>query len=363
MKFRLSVIIISYNVGSYLKRCLESVMDLDDRVFEILCIDDGSTDNSVMLIEYAMKRDNRIKLFKKNNGGICSARNLGIKKASGDYIMFLDGDDYLFPDSCRELLNEIEQLDYVDGVWTGYVRKDWNGTYQVDTKLEKGLLTRAEIDKLYIPSILGISYEKLYSWFRGEVSLNEEQELPTIWRGLYSRKVLQRNNILFDETLISGEDQMFNWRFYAVAETLWVTHYNYYCYEWRKNSVSQEINRKFYEGRKRIVSARNQLNTELIKAGKQDYSCEYQGTLVMTKIQMAIMLSKCCLKELPINYRMFHNYSNEESIRRAFDNLCLKDAPLKYCIVLAFAKYKLDFLLFMGGWFINKMGIHVYPDE
>lgn len=359
----ISVIIPIYNVENYLYRCLNSIIQTDGRVVEILCINDGSTDKSKCVIQELMGKDNRIKLIDQNNQGLCAARNTGIDIVSGQYIMFVDGDDYIFPTEFHAMLDEFDLYSDIDGVWTGYIRDDWKGLYKIDTNLSIGLYSREQIGKQYFSSILGISYEKMYAWFRGKQLLSEKQELPTVWRGLYSKRLLDKYNIRFDNNLLSGEDMIFNWKYYSVADNILVCNHNYYCYVWREGSVTQNSELNFYEGRKRLLKARSEVNEELMHNGLKDMSGEYQATLVMTKIQMAFILSKCSIIQFLQRFYLFKDYSNETIIVQAYKLLKIKDAPIKIKAVLLLSKYRADFLLFFVGWILNKLSIHIYPDE
>ena len=89
-----SIIIPVYNVEQYLKKCITSVLEQTYRDFEVILVDDGSTDSSGSLCDSFQKQDSRIHVFHKNNEGLSSARSVGIAKANGDYIIFLDSDDY-----------------------------------------------------------------------------------------------------------------------------------------------------------------------------------------------------------------------------------------------------------------------------
>ena len=92
--YKLSVIIPVYNVENYLRECLDSITNQTVKDIEIICIDDGSTDNSPNILKEYQKKDSRIKIITKKNGGQASARNLGIKEAQGEYIAFIDASDY-----------------------------------------------------------------------------------------------------------------------------------------------------------------------------------------------------------------------------------------------------------------------------
>ena len=104
-KEMVSIIIPVYNVEKYIVECLESVVNQTYENLEIILVNDGSTDNSKEIcLEYA-QRDQRIKLYSKENGGLSSARNYGLSKVTGNYVFFLDSDDYLVTDTIENLLN------------------------------------------------------------------------------------------------------------------------------------------------------------------------------------------------------------------------------------------------------------------
>ena len=107
----LSIVIPIYNAEKYLEECLDSILDQNifENLFEIVCVDDGSTDSSASILkEYAHIHDN-IKFFCKTNGGVSSARNLGIEKSRGKWIWFIDADDYISKNCCDTLLKYAEK--------------------------------------------------------------------------------------------------------------------------------------------------------------------------------------------------------------------------------------------------------------
>ena len=109
-EIKLSIIIPIYNVEKYLPTCLESVINQTYKNLEIICVDDGSTDNSYHILKKYKSKDDRIKIIKKdNNEGLLLARKTGVKYAAGEYIMFVDADDYLELEACNLVLKEIEK--------------------------------------------------------------------------------------------------------------------------------------------------------------------------------------------------------------------------------------------------------------
>ena len=103
----ISIIVPVYNVKDYLERCVASILCQTYKNIEVILVDDGSTDGSGELAEEIAKRDERVKVLRKKNGGVSSARNVGIENATGKYIGFVDGDDYIDPDMYEFLYNLI----------------------------------------------------------------------------------------------------------------------------------------------------------------------------------------------------------------------------------------------------------------
>ena len=107
-----SVIVPVYNTEKYLEKCLDSIVNQTFNNYEIIIINDGSPDNSETIIqEYLKKYPQKIKYYKKENGGLSEARNMGILKSSGKYLMFVDSDDYISEDMIEKLYNCIETQD------------------------------------------------------------------------------------------------------------------------------------------------------------------------------------------------------------------------------------------------------------
>ena len=106
----LTIIIPAYNIPEYLSRCVRSVMAQTYRRLEIILVDDGSTDGTGELCDELGKEDDRIRVYHKENGGTSSARNLALKYAAGEYIGFVDSDDYVEPDMYEELLKAIQRF-------------------------------------------------------------------------------------------------------------------------------------------------------------------------------------------------------------------------------------------------------------
>lgn len=174
--FKISVIVPIYNVENYLKRCVDSIINQTYKNLEIILVDDGSPDHSSEICDNYAKIDDRVIVIHKNNGGLSEARNYGLRAATGDYIMYVDSDDYIEINSCEKLIENI--TDNVDIVVGDYkeIRND-NVTIMKHTNLENGKQYSA---KEYVL----LSIEK-NEWFAPAV-LN-----------LYKRKFLIENNLFY----------------------------------------------------------------------------------------------------------------------------------------------------------------------
>ena len=105
----ISVVVPIYNTSIYLSKCLESLINQTYKDIEIICINDGSTDNSLEILNKFQKKDNRIKIITQENQGLSAARNKGIVEANGEYISFIDSDDWVDLDFFEKLITALEK--------------------------------------------------------------------------------------------------------------------------------------------------------------------------------------------------------------------------------------------------------------
>ena len=209
----ISVIIPIYNVEKYLCRCLDSIISQSYKDLEIILVDDGSPDNSPSICDSYARNDNRIKVIHKTNGGLSAARNTGLKYAMGDFISFIDSDDYIEPKMYEILFNLITKFDS-DISMCGCNVISENG------------------DLLYVDQFRDGSI------FHGS-GLLDEIILPlktASWNKLYRRSSIQ--SCFFPEGRIHGEDLVFMMQFVSDKTSLVTSSYNGYNYIKRENSIT-----------------------------------------------------------------------------------------------------------------------------
>lgn len=152
----ISIVMPIYNTQNYLSRCLDSVINQSYKNLEIILVNDGSTDNSQGICEAYAKKDSRIKIINKNNGGLSSARNAGLDICKGKYISFIDSDDWVEEDFIESLLEGIKKENVGISI-IGHKKinkEELSGTNNIDN-IPKTLLTSSEAINLYMNNKLG----------------------------------------------------------------------------------------------------------------------------------------------------------------------------------------------------------------
>lgn len=203
----LSVIIPVYNAEKYLRKCVKSILTQRYKDFELILIDDGSTDQSFELCNVFQAEDNRVHAIHKENGGVSSARNRGLDVAQGEYFTFIDSDDWINPDLLEQLMSHIGQADIVVGGYTT-VSKVGN----VEQKYKDEVLT--------CPKCVCSKFDELYA--------NNFFNAP--FAKIYKRNILGTQR--FDSSVALGEDFLFNLEYLTKChevKTVSVIGYFYNC--------------------------------------------------------------------------------------------------------------------------------------
>lgn len=194
-----SVVIPVYNVHTFLPRCLESLLNQTFEGFEILCIDDESSDGSADIVRSFEKHDSRIHLLMQNHQGVSAARNFGISQARGKYIIFVDGDDWLEKEMLESMVETAEQTNADMIICSAKVQCERFALKEV--RYRNSLQSALTVEDQFLSSL----DEKEDIW---EV-LKRPGYWPFIWNKLIRSDILLRNKIIFPENLALGEDGVF----------------------------------------------------------------------------------------------------------------------------------------------------------
>ena len=214
-----SVVIPVYNVEAYLRECIDSVLSQTYPHFEIILVDDGSTDSSGAICEEYVNQDHRITVIHKQNGGLSSARNAGLDKASGQYVYFLDSDDWILPDALESLVSAAEDAS------ADIVFFDAESFYDPpsDTPIKQTYLRKHRYE-----TASGISmFEQLqkHKEYRSAV--------PT---HLWARPLLVENGLRFADGRVY-EDMLFTFQAFCMAKTVAQCNQALYKRRYRSNSI------------------------------------------------------------------------------------------------------------------------------
>ena len=222
----ISVIIPVYNAAQYLPRCLESVINQTYTHLEIICVNDESKDNSLEILYQYKERDRRIQVIEKQNEGVSFARNAALDIARGEYILFVDADDWVDLDTCELAMEKIQDADVL--MWS-YIR-EFEGTSAPKVIFAQDVLfDRRQVQEKLHRRMVGIVGEEL-------AQPENADALCTIWGKLYRREAI--GDIRFPDIREIGsyEDGIFNLFVFEKAQK--VRFINEYYYHYRKTNAS-----------------------------------------------------------------------------------------------------------------------------
>jgi len=355
---KISIVLPCYNVAPYIERCLSSIYNQDFDDYEVICINDGSTDDTLDVLHNRGGNFTNIKILSFRNQGLSQARNEGLKVAEGEYVYFCDPDDYINPGMLSAVYGKAKEGDY-DAVHFGFktIYEDQGGIHY-DTS-EKPVVYDGNdvIRREYMPKFLGITQEDFDTWVDLNYLWKERKQFSGVWRFLYKRKVLTDNNIRFYRNVKLFEDKLFNACFFCYAHsiaTMSDIFYNYVIKE--KGLLTSSISN--YKGlvddkingiiqRERVRALYKQVHNEDIR------DC-YIGTIVLSALELIFRLSDLSLFE---GWGEYCRYRNMVETKQGIRNIRIGRLPFKLKISICLLKFRCDFLLFFSVKLLKSLGI------
>ena len=224
----ISIIVPIYNTEKYLHECLDSILNQSYTNFEVLLINDGSTDSSGTICQEYVERDSRFRYFEKDNGGVASARNLGLERSEGTYITFIDSDDWVEFNYLEVLYTALKEND-TDVAISTYKRFAQDGVFYLRSYSKEN------------DEFLNIGKRNRNSFLEILPKLGElDHSFYSISSKLIKREII--GNLLFDEQVSYAEDLNFFFRLYlGVESVVYVRDYTY-IYRTHDASTSQNFN-------------------------------------------------------------------------------------------------------------------------
>ncbi len=227
----ISVIVPVYNVEYYLPKCLDSILSQTFSNIEIICVNDGSTDGSRKILEQYSKKDSRIKIVDKKNGGLSSARNAGMKVAVGEFYSFVDSDDWIDNTMLEKLYENITTLNTEISICAVHQFDETN--QKIDDS--NPYYTLEFFDKSFDNAVF--SYKETKPFIMDVCVM--------AWNKLYRRSLIEKCNAEFPDGLIFEDGPFFFSIFFKTQRVSIVREFLYYYRINRKNSIIQKAGKKF----------------------------------------------------------------------------------------------------------------------
>ena len=319
MNVKISILVPVYNVEQYLSRCIKSVLSQDFYDWEMILVDDGSSDKSPQICDEFAEKDNRIKVIHKPNGGANSARLTGFEMSQGAYLMFLDSDDYLLPKALTVLYDKIEE---------GYA-------------IVKGNDIRFNGDwkKIETPRYVGKDISGHKEYLKNVLNYDV---LPYLWGGLYKRELFCSNVLEDNQDLQIGEDWITNISIWNKVNKYIAVDHAVYAYFINEDSMMQKnvISFEYQEKMKDKIM-------KYIPASDHELCTQVEETFLVSAIKGFFV------PELKWNYKVYEviiqflkDKTNNNNIKQKIDNKFLLFIKNKFLFFAYTSLYKYLFRKF-----------------
>lgn len=331
---KVSVIVPVYNAELYLKKCIDSILNQTYKDIEIIIVNDGSKDDSLLICRTLEKKDLRVVVIDKENEGVSKARNTGIKIAQGKYVMFVDADDYIESNMIENMLIKMEKDDS-DLVMCNYINLKDGKTELVQANFSDILDHKKDIvNKLMMPLIERDDGENTHkiAGFRSP------------WGKIFKKQIIDEFDIKFNEKMAIGEDFLFNLEFISHSQKISFDSGCYYYYVNNENSALMRYKKNCWNNYYRPIIIN--LNKFLIKNNIYD-----QAKFRVYKLTIKYLFicldneRKSNVNQFNYKYKRLKDMGTDEIIRQAVKNTNLSNYSKRETLVLLFVKYR----IFMGA--------------
>ncbi len=326
----ISVIIPVYNVEKYLVQSIESVINQTYKNLEIILVDDGSPDNSGAICDEYAKKDARIKVIHKQNGGLSSARNAALDVATGDYVAFLDSDDYLSLNAFEKCIETFSKTNADACIFSHYTTDGINHTAH-SLPLEKDVYEDSEIRSIILPS------------FIGQKTATEQPLLGFIWRQVFKRSII--DDLRFrSEREYFAEDVVFDLEIYTKINKLSVINEPLLYYRYVESSLSNRYRERLFDKLLKLTEFKQQIvnDYQLIDCQERLHRCFFRIALGgFLNVRKSTTLTKK-QKRLEIN-----KIANNQHVKKALKKVKLNGLKERVFVLLLRLKLTGILLIFI----------------
>ena len=334
MKPKVSIIVPVYNVEKYLDRCMDSLINQTLKDIEIILVDDGSPDNCSQMCDDYAKKDSRVKVVHKQNAGLGYARNSGLDLATGEYVAFVDSDDYVALNTyeyCYNLATK-EKLDVVR-----FDMDRFTNIYSIssiDADKEPIICREVQILKQLSLAFWG-------NMINGEKKYFANVSVGSSCGGIYNRSFLTLNNLIFkSEREYLSEDFEFNYRVFQKVNAVGFTQSRFYHYFKNPQSLTTTVRTDKVD---RAIDFSKKMTQEMLNDGYSSFESEIHpmgySISILRDVQKLVFLSNMPLAE---KKKWFYEQRQKEY---------LKEIRKRYPLSIICLKHRLSFMLTMGGYF------------
>lgn len=356
----LSIILPCYNVAGYIERAVNSILQQDFTDYEVIIVNDGSPDNLLEVCEKWGGRSN-FTIVTTPNQGVAQARNEGLKVAKGEYVFFMDPDDYINPSMFRDVMDKCRERNY-DAVHFGYqkIYEDQGGIHYDKAEPDYVYASNKEIIVSYMPKFIGFGQEHIDAWKAGGIW--DKIEFASVWRFFFKRSVIEQHHIVFDSGVSLNEDRWFIIRFFLYANsiaTMDKVYYNYIIKE--KGLLTGSINNHDKLVRDKIngVTERALLRKLYLQEKAIDIFKYYNGTVVIGALEIIVRGA-----HLPVFQciRAARRYLALADVKEAYRTTDLSGFSVKMKYPALMVKHGMMPLLVVLVHLARKMGVKLNAD-
>mgnify|MGYP000483249496 CR=1 FL=1 len=241
MRAKVSIIVPIYNVEKYLKKGINSLLNQTLKDIQIILINDGSKDNSLRICREFEKKDNRICVIDKDNGGVSSARNAGLLAATGEYVGFMDPDDFVEPQMYENMYYNATK-NRSDMCICNYFIENINRQISVSINIDADVLDKDAIINQILKDMIGPK----------DVNSGSSMIMASVWRFLIRKELIDNNMIYFPEGIPFMEDTIFNVKLLLRTNKLSIVKENYYHYVYNENSAMRNYKKNYVDVQRKV---------------------------------------------------------------------------------------------------------------
>lgn len=335
----ISVIIPVYNVERYLAQCLDSVINQTYSNLEIICVNDGSEDSSLTILQQYASNDARVRILEKKNAGVSGARNDGLACAQGSHIMFVDADDWIEPETCEKAIHGMVAYD-ADIVMWSYVSETENRSSQKVIFPQTTVFEEEEVKT------------KLHRRFIG--AIGEELAHPELvdslcpaWGKLYKRSLIEKSGAKFIDLAEIGsyEDGFFNLEVFGEAhKAVYLAEYLYHYRRDTSASVTSGYNPNLFNQWQRLYD-RMESYIQAKQLG-EIYHTALENRIALGILGLGLNIT-ASPQSIPGKVKDIHVIISQERYRKAYKALSLHNFPIHWKLFYWFARMRFSLGVFV----------------